>query len=98
MWVRRIARGSSSPSASTRFRCEDSGPGSTRAPSTSQQQITCGRPRWSTSIGRIAFGSGGGRDLALGRERLPQALLEAARFVAELAGRLLVAGPERDPV
>ena len=51
MWVSRIRCGGPSR-ASSRVWCEDSGPGSTRTSSSSKQQITCGLPRWRTSISR----------------------------------------------
>src|SRR5829696_3541277 len=55
MWVASTPRGSkSSPSFSSSVPTDDSGPGSTRKPSTSQQQITRSMPTWTTSIGRIA--------------------------------------------
>src|SRR5690606_6897009 len=131
MWVSSSARGRSPPIASSRLGSEDSGPGSTSISSTCQQQITCGRPRCMTSIGRIGGklipaprthffphsgtncvragrgrGSGGrgglvgliGRQPAFGPQGVAQALLEAARVVAELLARLLVAGPEGHPV
>src|SRR3954449_10412736 len=94
MWVRTSARGGSS-SAPTSVPVADSGPGSIRTPSRSQQPITRGRPRCSTSISRK---SGGRGQLALGGERVAQAVLEAARRVPELLHRLVVAGPERDAV
>src|SRR4051794_40454086 len=52
MWVSRSARGGSPPRAATSVSSHDWGPGSTRTPSTSQQQMTCSRPMCLTSIGR----------------------------------------------
>ena len=65
-------------------RSEDSGPGSTRAPSTSQQPITCGRPRCMTSMTRI-----GGRRLAAQAAR--------QRASARPRPRASAAGPPRGP-
>src|SRR4051794_37533369 len=52
MWVSRSARGGSPPRAATSVSSHDWGPGSTRTPSTSQQQMTCSRPMCLTSMGR----------------------------------------------
>src|SRR4051812_41205341 len=101
MWVSRIASGRSPPSFSSSVCREDSGPGSTSIPSTSQQPITCGRPRCSTSVTRIdgSLCSGGaGGQFAFRRERRAEPLLEAARLVTELLRRLVVRRPEGDPV
>src|SRR3954468_6185718 len=53
MCVSRSARGRSPSSASSSVASVDCGPGSTRMPSTSKQQMTFSRPRWSRSISRI---------------------------------------------
>src|SRR5689334_15369076 len=94
MWVSSSAFGGFSI-ASMSVSIEDSGPGSIRTPSTSQQPITRRRPRCSTSIRRK---SGSRGQLAFGGERVAQAVLEPAGRVAELLHRLVVASPERDPV
>src|SRR4051812_37805508 len=107
MWVRSTARGTSSPSLARTVSSEDSGPGSTSAPSTSQQPITRSRPRCSTSISRIAaelieralrvglrLGGRSGGEAAFGLEHRPQPRFEVARLVAELTFGLLVARPE----
>src|SRR5215204_3827545 len=52
MWVRSSARGGSPPSAASSVSSQDWGPGSMSTPSTSQQQMTCSRPRCLTSMGR----------------------------------------------
>src|SRR3954447_26271188 len=52
MWVSRSARGGSPPRAATSVSSHDWGPGSTRTPSTSQQQMTCSRPLCLTSMAR----------------------------------------------
>src|SRR4051812_4157878 len=52
MWGSRSALGGSPPRAATSVSSHDWGPGSTRTPSTSQQQMTCSRPMCLTSIGR----------------------------------------------
>src|ERR1700744_1388642 len=114
MWGRRIASGCWSPICSSRVWREDAGPGSTSMPSTSQQPITWGRPRCSTSITRMGantigrFGpgapakplsrGGAGGQLAFGGKEIVQPLLEVARGVAELTRRLVVARPEGDAV
>ena len=78
------------PSFSSRVWREDSGPGSTSMPSTSQQPITCGRPRCSTSMTRIdgelmqqAVPAGSLPSASSGRA---QALLEAARLRSRARG------------
>src|SRR6476646_4915538 len=99
MWVSSSARGFSSPIASSTVEIEDSGPGSTSAPSTSQQPITSGRPRCFTSITRTRRSLGDWSGEAVVRfERLLQALFHPARGVAELPLGLVVAGPEGDVV
>src|ERR687886_323888 len=52
MWVSSSAFGGSPPRAATSVSSHDWGPGSTRTPSTSQQQMTCSWPRCLTSMGR----------------------------------------------
>src|SRR5215218_791814 len=52
MWVRSRALGCSPPRAARSVSSHDWGPGSTRTPSTSQQQMTCSWPMCLTSMGR----------------------------------------------
>src|SRR4051795_6776996 len=52
MWVSSSARGASPPRSAGSVASHDWGPGSTSTPSTSQQQMTCSRPRCLTSMGR----------------------------------------------
>src|SRR3954447_3408152 len=52
MWVSRSARGGSPSRAAPSGSSHDWGAGSTRTPSTSQQQMTCSRPMCLTSMGR----------------------------------------------
>ena len=79
------------------------GPGIDQNPSTSQHPITCGRPRCidvdhAHRAAPMLRRLGPAGQPAFGLESFAQALLEAARLVAELTARLLVARPEGDAV
>src|SRR3954465_10558115 len=97
MCVSRSARGRSRPRASSSVCSQDCGPGSTITPSISQAQITFSRPRWRTSMGRIAQGRyGAGMSLeviTIGRisvdlypEQVGVPLAEVASFARGLGG------------